>query len=540
MQPLADRYRILRQRGAGGLGQVWVAQDTRLNKQVAIKSLKQSDPATLARFQQEATATASLEHPNIVRVLDYFIENDAPYVVMEFLEGVSLAELVHAMGKLSADRAATLIAQVAAGLELAHGRGIIHRDIKPGNIQIVPHPSGGEQAKLLDFGIAKVLDAASLTASGMTMGTPGYMAPEQTLGGDVDPRTDLYALGVTLYYALTARLPYKGKTPQEILAQISTGSFEPLGSVRPDLDVGLTQIVERAMHRDIEARHAGASELRQELEAWLASRGVGGPLAATHAATDATRPVLSGVPTVANGPGALQSSGEHLQPTGSGSQVSGGVQISQAVGEPTRSAASAAPWLALVAVTLLGVLGLSGLAIYLLGDRIGIGDLSDPASPAGSNPAGAGPSGATSPPSGDDPPKSEATATNTDSTPPPKAAPQPAIESKKPQNASSKPPATATASQKPCRDGQLRCGNVCVWPKIASSHCGGCGRACKADEYCTNARCLKCDHWPYAICNGKCIYVSRDMKNCGGCGIQCRGQPCLNGKCGFPTVPKPK
>ena len=204
---LLGRYQVVEELGRGGMGVVYRAYQPSLNRHVAIKVLPPQlslDQQLVGRFQREARAAANLRHPNIVVIYDVGEEKGIHYIVMEYLEGRTLKQLVEEEGPLHPKRAAHIVEQVAAALDYAHQRGFVHRDVKPANIFVGP----GDHVTLTDFGIAKAAsETQQLTRTGTLMGTPEYMAPEQATGGEVDHRTDLYALGVVLYQMLTGHVP---------------------------------------------------------------------------------------------------------------------------------------------------------------------------------------------------------------------------------------------------------------------------------------------------------------------------------------------
>jgi len=506
---LAGRYTLLSQLGSGGLGEVWVAEDQRLQKRVAVKSLKRADATVIARFRQEALATASLDHPHIVRVLDYFVEAEAPYIVMELLEGASLSELVNAMGKLDARRAASLAAQVASGLDFAHSKGIIHRDVKPANVQVVAHPSGGESAKLLDFGIAKLFDATTLTAAGSTLGTPAFMAPEQVVGGDVDARTDVYALGVTLYFALAGRLPYRGQGTREILAQITSGSHQPLRTLRPDVDSQLEHIVARAMSCEPAMRPATAGELRRELERWLSVPEA--PHVPTLPSADAGTPApMDSGPTIYTGP---SEPGPAVQTTAATMPVS-----ALAAAGGTRRGSSGV----VVAGIAIGVLGLGAVVVaagvYALRDQIFAAAPTEVAPPSTTTVAPE-PSPREAPVPA---PSASAVAPSTSAV---KSASAPKAPSPAPKS-------PAPAKKLDCKE-RTQCGDKCVATSFDPNNCGACGKKCAATDTCAAGTCTPCASRPFhAVCSGKCIDVGIDAMNCGSCGNRCSvGHMCAMGQC---------
>jgi hypothetical protein len=213
---LAGRYRLDALIGSGGMGRVYRARDLTLGRPVAVKVLPADlakDADAVRRFGREARAVASLSHPGIVTVFDAGVADEVPYIVMEYVEGRTLVEVLRREGPLDPPRAAGIAADVADALDAAHACGVVHRDVKPGNIML----TAGGDVRVMDFGIALSLDAdATVTRS--AMGTPTYAAPEQADGGPVDGRTDVYALGVVLYELLTGRPPFEAKSPLAVLA----------------------------------------------------------------------------------------------------------------------------------------------------------------------------------------------------------------------------------------------------------------------------------------------------------------------------------
>lgn len=263
-----SRYEIRRLVGRGGMGAVYEGYDARLARRVAIKILPKdtgADPGALARFEREAKAMAALDHPNIVHIHDYGQTPDGnPYFVMEYIDGMDVHKL-RLTGQLDLPGALELVSQVCAALQYAHSRGIVHRDIKPGNILV----NREGVAKVADFGLAKVLGTEtqpfhepSLTRSGTALGTPDYMAPEQFEGSHVDHRADIYSLGVMLYDLLT------GSPPR--------GAWPP-PSQRVQIDVRLDEIVLRALQQNPSARYQAASEVRADIDSVKSTTG-GGPL----------------------------------------------------------------------------------------------------------------------------------------------------------------------------------------------------------------------------------------------------------------------
>ncbi|MFD4182534.1 serine/threonine-protein kinase, partial [Rhodococcus sp. NPDC058514] len=211
---IADRYRLQRLIATGGMGQVWEATDNRLHRRVAVKVLKSeysADPEFLERFRTEARTTAQLNHPGIAGIYDYgetldSVGQSTAYLVMELVNGEPLNAVLGRVGRLALPHALDMLEQTGRALQVAHEAGVVHRDVKPGNILITP----AGQVKITDFGIAKAVEASPVTRTGMVMGTAQYIAPEQALGQDASPASDVYSLGVVGYAALAGRRPFTG------------------------------------------------------------------------------------------------------------------------------------------------------------------------------------------------------------------------------------------------------------------------------------------------------------------------------------------
>ena len=214
---LDGRYQLGSLLGAGGMARVYVATDRVLERQVAVKVLSPSDaqdPLFVERFRREARAAARLNHPNIVAVFDSGSDADQPYLVMEYVPGQSLAQLLHRQGRLVPRQAVELAIQVCAALAAAHAQGLVHRDIKPANVLISPDG----QVKVTDFGIVKASAATTLTGTGTVLGTPAYLSPEQAQGHPVDARSDLYGLGCVLYELVCGSPPFGSGTDRSPVA----------------------------------------------------------------------------------------------------------------------------------------------------------------------------------------------------------------------------------------------------------------------------------------------------------------------------------
>ena len=285
---IGDRYRIVRKIGQGGSGEVFEAEHVYIHKRVALKLLRSQLPSraeSIQRLHREARATSALGHPSIVGIEDFGTTEDGlVFLAMEWLEGEPLDAAI-ARGAMPVERAIPIAQQVCAGLAVAHEAGVIHRDLKPENIFLVRTPAG-EQAKILDFGVAKLTtDDARLTATGMVLGTPYYMAPEQAAGRDIDGRSDLYALGVNLYEMITGTLPFTGDTALAVIQAHLGQAPEPPRKRAPALGIpaAVEALILRCMAKKPAGRHATAQALAEALGALPGARALDGALPASPA-----------------------------------------------------------------------------------------------------------------------------------------------------------------------------------------------------------------------------------------------------------------
>ncbi|HVL50830.1 MAG TPA: protein kinase, partial [Actinomycetota bacterium] len=269
-----ERFEIESLIARGGMATVYKGTDLTLGRTVAIKILSEelaSDPSFVARFRLEAQAAASLTHPNIVAVYDTGSDGDIHYIVMEYLEGRTLHQILNEEGPMPPAEVASIGAEVAHALAEAHGKGIVHRDVKPGNIMIGPRGT----AKVMDFGIAKAATAGALTQVGSILGTVAYLSPEQARGEPVDGRSDLYSLGTLLYQMLTGKLPLKGDTYVEMVNKLNTQAPPKPSEANPEVPTKLDAVVMRALAKDPEERYQSGGEMAADLAASMQPDPVG-------------------------------------------------------------------------------------------------------------------------------------------------------------------------------------------------------------------------------------------------------------------------
>ena len=293
-QVIAGRYRIEGRLGVGGMSTVHLAFDSRLERYVAVKLLAEhlaDDPTFVSRFRREALAAARLVHPNIVQVFDFGFDSGSHqhFIVMEHVSGNSCAELLRDHGHLGVEQTVGIIIQACRGLDYAHRNGVVHRDVKPGNLLV----SDQDVVKLADFGIARATDQSSITQVGSVLGTAAYLSPEQARGDEAGPRADLYSLGVVTYQLITGRLPYEASSLSELALKQQRESPVPLDELVPAAPRALADAVQRALAIDQRQRPEEAMQFAAELRDGV--KGIGAPSTRTGATsmTQVSRPPTS-------------------------------------------------------------------------------------------------------------------------------------------------------------------------------------------------------------------------------------------------------
>ena len=256
------KYEVVRKIGGGGFGAVYEARDPSIKRTVAIKTCLVSDPEVRTRFAQEAELAGSLQHRNLTTIHDFGAEGGVLYLVSEFLPGEDLDKIIDRGGTLALRPKIEILIGIAYGLAHAHDAGIVHRDVKPANVRILPDGT----VKIMDFGAAKSLYAErELTRTGMTLGTSAYLAPEQVRGEPVDRRTDIFAFGVLAYELLSSKRPFWGSNQAAILDAIAKREPPPLAAAAPDLPASLIALVERTLRKDPVQRPSSLEPIRKEL-----------------------------------------------------------------------------------------------------------------------------------------------------------------------------------------------------------------------------------------------------------------------------------
>lgn len=295
---IAERYHVVARLGAGGMGQVYLAEHVRMGRKSAVKVMNPSlarDADAISRFNREAANASRISHPNVASIYDFGETTDGLiYLAMEFVEGESLTALIERQGTLPPARAAAIVRQTGDALAAAHELGMVHRDLKPDNIMIARGREGTDLVKVVDFGIAKAAgtDAQKVTRTGLIVGTPEYMSPEQLSGDPLDARSDVYSLGLVAFTMLTGAPPFPSDTAQESMIMRLTERPRSLAEMRPDIawPAQVQQVMDRALQRDANSRYASAAEFGRDLERALLA------MAQDGVNDGATRPLATPLP----------------------------------------------------------------------------------------------------------------------------------------------------------------------------------------------------------------------------------------------------
>jgi eukaryotic-like serine/threonine-protein kinase len=285
---IAERYHVIRKLGEGGMGRVYLAEHVKMGRMSAVKVMNRmmaQDPDAISRFNREAANASRISHQNVAQVYDFGETSEGLiYLAMEYVEGAPLTDILQRTGALPPARAAEIVRQTGEALAVAHDMGIVHRDLKPDNIMITQARDGGDLVKVVDFGIAKAnVEAQKVTKTGLVIGTPEYMSPEQIAGDPLDGRSDIYSLGLVAFNILTGRLPFFSKTAQESVIMRLTEPPRRLAEIRPQVpwSPAVQAVMDRALQRDAALRYASASEFGRALSAAVREQPVSFPADAT-------------------------------------------------------------------------------------------------------------------------------------------------------------------------------------------------------------------------------------------------------------------
>jgi eukaryotic-like serine/threonine-protein kinase len=350
-QLFANRYRLERRLGVGGMATVQLAFDTRLERYVAVKLLAEhlaEDASFVSRFRREALAAARLVHPNIVQVFDFGSDDTSgrQFIVMEFVDGQSCAEILRDQRRLPPGEAVDILAQACRGLDYAHRNRVVHRDVKPGNLL----RNRDAVVKLADFGIAKAAEQSDITKVGSVLGTAAYLAPEQARGEPAGPASDLYALGVVSYQLMAGRLPFEAASLTDLARLQESGPPPRLDDLNPEVPPALADAVMRALHREPERRYTDAAQMEGALRNAL--RGVAPP--APEPDTESTRWLASDPTEATRMLGATQATSapprRRLEPIAEPPRRSPAPARARRSAPPPKRSRGLRPWLALLFV----------------------------------------------------------------------------------------------------------------------------------------------------------------------------------------------
>ena len=360
-QVIGERYHVLRRLGEGGMGQVYLAEHVKMGRRSAVKVMHPAlmhDPDAIGRFNREASNASRINHAHVASIYDFGESPTAGgeplvYLAMEYVEGEPLTAIIERQGALPPSRVATLVRQVADALAAAHDLGIVHRDLKPDNIMVARARDGGDWVKVVDFGVAKaaVGDGQKVTRTGLVVGTPQYMSPEQLAGDPLDGRSDVYALGLVAFNMLTGTLPFPSETAQESMIMRLTERPRTLGEMRAQVawPAAVQAVMDRALARDVRARYATAPELARDLAEALAAMPAGDLAEERTVVIDATR-----IPTTRVRTGVAEAATAPIPVAARPS-----LEITQftPVYDPARARRSRRPALAIAAAVIVAVVG---------------------------------------------------------------------------------------------------------------------------------------------------------------------------------------
>jgi eukaryotic-like serine/threonine-protein kinase len=287
---IADRYLVLEKLGEGGMGRVYLAEHVKMGRKSAVKVMNPgtvTDADAISRFNREAANASRISHQHVAQVYDFGETADGLiYLAMEYVEGESLTDILARDGALSPERAGEIVRQVGEGLSVAHDMGIVHRDLKPDNVMLTKFRDGSDCVKVVDFGIAKAagVEAQKVTRTGLVIGTPEYMSPEQIAGDPLDGRSDIYSLGLVAFNMLTGRLPFPSKTAQESVIMRLTEPPVRLAQMRPQIawTPKVQDVMDKALQRDAALRYSSANEFGRALSAAVKGLSTAAPSGTTQ------------------------------------------------------------------------------------------------------------------------------------------------------------------------------------------------------------------------------------------------------------------